>query len=159
MARAAAVDLKTRKKRSRVEEAGLIEEDQTQIGQESEDRPSKKLMQADITQMAQEDRIIPYSRIPDKAMMLSAGGNAEERIFKGKRKHDAENGCRELKRKKTEPVKIPTQRLMTFYSKDKTEKLKSEETSTIVQGIPKRQRTDGQDGIEQLDCSTHKGIS
>ena len=71
-----------------------------------------------------------------------------------------ENECKETKRKKIDQVKIPKQRLLAFYSQAKTEKRKSDEASTIVQkGITKRQKTDGQDGIAQLECSTRKGIS
>ena len=92
--------------------------------------------------------------------MLTTGKKAEARIYQDKRKRDAENTCQEPKRKKIDQVKQPKQRLLAFYSQDQQEKRKSDDTSTLVQkGIPKRQKTDGQDEIEQLDCSTHKGIS
>ena len=70
-----------------------------------------------------------------------------------------ENACQEAKRKKIEPGKRPKQSLLA-YSRAQPEKRKNDDTSTLVQkGIPKRQNTDGQDEIGQLDCSTHKGIS
>ena len=95
-----------------------------------------------------------------KAKMLTTGEKAEARIYQNKRKQDAEYTCQEPKRKKIDQVKQPKQRLLTFYSQDQQEKRKRDDTSTLVQkGIPKRQKTDGQDGIEQLDCSTHKGTS
>ena len=93
------------------------------------------------------------------ARMLSAGNKAEERVFREKRKPEAENSCQAAKHKKIEPEKRPKQSVLAF-SRAQPEKRKNDDTSTLVEkGIPKRQKTDGQDGSGQLDCSTHKGIS
>ena len=91
--------------------------------------------------------------------MLTAGNKAEERVFREKRIPEAKIACQEAKRKKIEPKKRPKQSLLAF-SRAQPEKRKNDDTSTLVEkGIPKRQKTDGQDGSGQLDCSTHKGSS